>query len=79
MLDRQVIDACEKGLFHVFSVETLDQGISILTAMPAGQREVPAGKGEGAGHFPDGTVNRSVEERLLAFAEARRRFGAAPA
>ena len=70
MLDQQVTDACAKGLFHVFSVETIDEGIAILTGMPAGDRT-------GASHFPDGTINRSVEERLLAFAEARRRFGQA--
>jgi hypothetical protein len=41
--------------------------MEILTGMPAGHRDA-------AGRFPDGTLNRSVEERLVAFAEARRRF-----
>jgi predicted ATP-dependent protease len=68
MLDREVLEACEQGLFHVFSIQTIDEGISVLTGMTAGERH-------GTGHFPDGTINRSVEERLLAFAEARRRFG----
>jgi len=68
MLDPQVRDACEKGLFHVFAVETIDQGMEILTGLSAGERGPSA-------HFADGTINRSVEERLLAFAEARRRFG----
>lgn len=71
MLDREVVDACSKGLFHVFSIQTIDEGISILTGVQAGERDA-------SGHFPDGTLNRSVEERLLAYAEARRRFGVAP-
>ena len=70
MLDQQIRDACEKGLFHVFSVETIDQGMEILTGVPAGERG-------STGHFPDGTLNRSVEERLQAFAETRRRYGQA--
>ncbi len=68
MLDPQVRDACERGLFHVFAVETIDQGMEILTGLSAGERGP-------SGHFADGTINRSVEERLLAFVEARRRFG----
>jgi predicted ATP-dependent protease len=71
MLDREVVDACSKGLFQVFSIQTIDEGISILTGVQAGERDA-------SGHFPAGTLNRSVEERLLAYAEARRRFGVAP-
>jgi lon-related putative ATP-dependent protease len=72
MLDQQVRDACEQGLFHVFAVETIDQGMEVLTGLPAGDRDP-------SGHFADGTINRSVEERLLAFAETRRRFAQAEA
>ena len=68
MLKQEVVDACAEGLFHIYAVETVDQGISLLTGVPAGER------GED-GLFPEGTVNRMVEDRLIALAEARRSFG----
>jgi lon-related putative ATP-dependent protease len=70
MLDPEVVEACRQGLFHVFAVDSVDEGLSILTGLPAGNRDA-------SGRFADGTVNRSVEERLFAFAEARRRFSQA--
>ena len=35
---------------------------------------VPAGQRDSAGQFPDGSVNRRVEDRLIALADQRRRF-----
>jgi predicted ATP-dependent protease len=67
MLKEEVVEACAAGKFHIYSVATIDQGIEILTGMPAGERGLD-------GNFPDGTVNRKVEDRLIALAEARRRF-----
>ena len=67
MLDKEIVEACRKGLFHVFSVATIDEGMEILTGLPAGMRASD-------GHYPSGSINRRVEERLLAFAETRRSF-----
>ncbi|MEQ1753853.1 MAG: ATP-binding protein [Micropepsaceae bacterium] len=67
MLDREVVDAVSKGQFHVFSAPSIDEGITLLTGIPAGERD-------STGTFPAGTINRKVEDRLVAFAEARRRF-----
>lgn len=69
MLRDDVIEACAGGKFAVYSIETVDQGLELLTGMPAGVRGTD-------GVFPEGSVNRRVEERLIAFAEARKRFGA---
>jgi predicted ATP-dependent protease len=69
MLRRDIIEAARKGQFRIFPVETIDQGIEILTGFPAGAREDD-------GKFPKGSVNRRVEDRLIALAQQRRRFGA---
>jgi predicted ATP-dependent protease len=67
MLRQDVIDACQAGRFAVYPVEHIDDGIELLTQVPAGQR-MPDGT------YPDGTVNRMVEDRLRQFAETRRAF-----
>ncbi|MEM9168989.1 MAG: AAA family ATPase [Pseudomonadota bacterium] len=67
MLRDDVAEACAAGRFHVYAVSSIDEGIEILTGVEAGARGAD-------GRFPDGTVNAAVEAKLLAFAEARRRF-----
>jgi len=69
MLREDVVEACAAGKFRIITVETIDQGIAILTGVEAGERGLD-------GKFPEGTVNRAVEDRLIAFAERRRAFGA---
>lgn len=69
MLREDVVNAVSKGDFHVYAVDTIDRGIEILTGLPAGDRGAD-------GLYPEGSVNRKVEDRLIAFAEARRLFGA---
>jgi lon-related putative ATP-dependent protease len=72
MLRRDVVEAAEAGRFQIYPVETVDQGIEILTGVPAGARDA-----EGA--FPEKTINRRAERRLIEFAEKRRRFAGAGA
>ena len=69
MLREDVVAAVKRGRFHVYAVETIDEGVEILTGLPAGAR----GKDS---LFPEGSINRRVEDRLIAFAQARRKFGA---
>ena len=54
MLRQDVVDACGARRFHIFPVRTIDEGIELLTGMPAGTR---GAKGE----FRANTVNRLVE------------------
>ncbi|MBI1213689.1 MAG: AAA family ATPase [Alphaproteobacteria bacterium] len=68
MLRRDVIEAVSAGRFNIYPVSTIDQGIEILTGIPAGERGAD-------GRFPENSINRRVEDRLIAFSEARRRFG----
>jgi lon-related putative ATP-dependent protease len=67
MLKSEVRKAVESKRFRIWGVSTIAEGIEILTGVAAGER----GKD---GTFPEGTVNRLAEERLIGFAEARRRF-----
>lgn len=67
MLRQDVVDAVADGKFAIYPVETIDEGIELLTGVPAGTRD-------GEGIFPERSINRLVEERLIAFAEARHRF-----
>jgi lon-related putative ATP-dependent protease len=71
MLHPRVVEAVEAGKFHIYPVETIDQGISLLIGMPAGERGPD-------GAFPEGTINRLVEARLLELAEKRRAYGLPP-
>jgi predicted ATP-dependent protease len=62
MLRHDVVQAAADGQFHIYPVRTINEGIEILTGLPAGQRDSD-------GHFPENSLNRRVEERLVAFAE----------
>jgi lon-related putative ATP-dependent protease len=68
MLRQDVVEAVAAGRFHVFPIETIDQGIELLTGVPAGERDA-------RGEFPPGSVNQRVEARLVALAEKRQAFG----
>ncbi|KPL22953.1 MAG: ATP-dependent protease [Anaerolineae bacterium SM23_84] len=70
MLRQDVVDAVAAGQFQVYPVEFIDQGIEILTGVPAGERD------EG-GHYAEGTVNYLVEKRLAQLAEKRAEFSPA--
>jgi hypothetical protein len=54
------VQAVENGLFHIYPVETIDQGIEILTGVSAGTLEQP------------GTINYLVAQRLLDMSEKMR-------
>jgi predicted ATP-dependent protease len=71
MLRRDVVDAVAAGRFHVFPIATVDEGLEILTTMPAGAREPD-------GTYPDGSFNRAVAQRLADLAELRRELGTPP-
>ena len=53
----EVVESVRAGHFHVWSARTVEEGIELLTGMPAGERGSD-------GHFPDGTLHARVEERL---------------
>jgi len=67
MLNDEVVQAIQAGQFHLWSVSSIDQGIEILTGVPAG---TPAEDG----CYPAGSVNFLVNERLKSMVESMRRF-----
>ena len=67
MLKLDIRAAVKAKKFRIWAVSTIAEGIEILTGTAAGTRV-------DGGDFADGTINRLTEERLVAFAEARRRF-----
>jgi predicted ATP-dependent protease len=67
MLREDVVEAAAQGRFHIYPVETIDQGVELLTGRPAGRR------GDD-GRFPEGSVNARVEDRLASYAAVRREY-----
>lgn len=68
MLKQEVVEAVAAGRFHVWAVSHVDQGIELLTGVPAGERQED-------GSWPQGTVNYRVDERLREMAEGIVKFG----
>ena len=71
MLADEVVAAVAAGDFHVWSVETVDEGIELLTGCAAGARDAD-------GAFPEGSVHRRVEDRLRGYADRLREFAPSP-
>ena len=67
MLREEVVEAVRQGKFHVYSAKTIDQGIEILTGVPAGERQPD-------GSYPEGTVNYHVRQQLGKMAERLKGF-----
>ena len=63
MLRQDVIDAVDQGQFRVYAVETIDQGMELLTGETAGVCGTD-------GRFLEGTINRRVADRLTELAAA---------
>jgi predicted ATP-dependent protease len=67
MLKEEVVDAIKVGKFHIYPVETVDQGIEILTGVKAGSRLTN-------GDFEKESLNWKVDRRLHAMAEKLKEF-----
>lgn len=65
MLRRDVIEAVRAGKFKIFAIDHVDQGIELLTGMPAGEPDEN-------GQYPPDTINGRVQKRLEELAEKRR-------
>lgn len=62
MLKKEVIDAVKKKKFHIYQVATAEEGIEILTG-------VPAGKPDKQGNYPEKTVFKKVQDKLKRYLE----------
>lgn len=61
-LSDEIIDAVKEKKFHIYSISTIEEGIEVLTGVPAGRKDKD-------GHFPAGTVNYLVYEKLKKYAK----------
>ncbi len=71
MLRDDVVAAVAAGRFHIYPVRTVDEGIEILTGVPAGERGPD-------GTYPADTVNGRVDRRLRELVHSFQQFGQAP-
>ncbi|GAF85949.1 unnamed protein product, partial [marine sediment metagenome] len=63
MLKKGLIKIIEKGKFHIYAIENMDEGIEILTGVKAGRRDKK-------GNYPKNTLNYLVMERLKMMSES---------
>ncbi len=60
-LDKEIVEAVKHGKFHVYAISTIEEGIEILTGVPAGKKDIP------------GTINYLVYQKLKKFAKASKK------
>lgn len=68
MLRHEIVEAVQEGKFHIYAVRTVEEGISILTGVPAGERGAD-------GKYPENTVFYLVDKKLREYAEGLASFG----
>ncbi|MCL6611078.1 MAG: AAA family ATPase [Peptococcaceae bacterium] len=68
MLRHEVTQAVAEGKFHIYAVSTVEEGIELLTGVPAGKRDEN-------GRYPEGTVFGLVDARLAGYARGMKDFG----
>ena len=61
-LSDEVVEAVKDKKFHIYAVSTIEEGIEVLTGVPAGKKDKD-------GKFPAGTVNHLVYEKLKKYAK----------
>ena len=61
-LSDDVVQAVKEGKFHIYAITTIDEGIELLTGVPAGSRDEN-------GNFPAGTINYLVYQKLKKYAK----------
>jgi len=67
MLRDDVIAAVAQGQFHIYPVSTIEQGIEILTGVPAGKRD-------SAGKFESDSIFAQADARLKQMADTLSKF-----
>ena len=70
MLRTDVIEACKSGMFNIYPIKTVDEGIEMLTGIKAGEMDKN-------GKYPKDTVNYIVSESLKNYLKKRIAFNTA--
>ena len=71
MLNEEVVDAVKQGRFHIYPVETIDEGIEILTGVSAGSVRTD-------GSYEPGSIHYRANKRLAEMAQGFARFASTP-
>ena len=58
----EIINNVKNGMFHIYAISTIDEGIEILTGVPAGKKNKD-------GKFPAGTIKYLAYEKLKQYAK----------
>jgi ATP-dependent Lon protease len=66
VLREDVVDAVRRGQFRIYAIATVEEGIELLTGLPAGRRP--------DGSFEPDSVFARADARLREFAETARRY-----
>ena len=61
-LSNEIIESVRNKEFTIYAVSTIDEGIEVLTGVPAGKKDKD-------GNFPAGTINYLVYEKLKRYAK----------
>lgn len=69
MLKEDAVEAVKNDLFHIYAVKNIEEGIELLSGLPAGQAEE-------VGSYPTGTVFYLVDQKIHAYNEGLRKVGA---
>ena len=62
MLKIEIVEAVDKGLFHIYPVSTIDEGIEILTGVKYGKYDAQKG-------FEKDTISEKVYNKLKKYSE----------
>lgn len=68
VLKDEVVESVRRGDFHIYAVESIDEGLEVLTGLSAGQVD-------GDGKYPEGSMHFLVEAALDEMAQTARNFG----
>jgi len=66
MLKEEVVEAVRKGLFHIWAIGTVEEGLEILTGRDPGEKE--------DGTFTPGSIHSMVHQRLRDYAHQLKEF-----
>lgn len=69
MLRRDIIQAVELNRFHIYAIETVEEGMELLTGLNMGTTDKE-------GRYPDDSVNYKITQQLDQLAEKRKAFAA---
>ena len=66
-LSDEIVEAVKNKKFHIYAISTIDEGIELLTGVPAGKKDLN-------GNFPAGSINYLAFEKLKKYAKISKDF-----